>query len=488
MAVVATREADAPPGWTPREGPRRLRKLGSAGRLAGFHGLVLAVVLGAVVVALVRDFTGSYESLAASSLAAEARSFATAARARPPAEDLHALSIAYLRVHALAAGDVLAISELGAGQVETAGARRVVASPPVAALLAAPPARTVVRSLTITGRPFEIVAVPVTAGASRVGTFLAAADLSPSVAQRSSVLALALAEALVALTAGVASAFLLLRRLLGTIGRITTTADEIGRGRLDRRLGDEGRSDEVGELARTFDAMLERIDTAMTAQRRLLADVSHQLRTPLTIARGHLEILQRTGTGDQAQVDETVELVVDEIDHMRALIERLLLLGRAMEPDFLAPEPVELRVFLADLLDAASVLAPGRAILSNPPDLVLEADAAKLRGALLNLLDNAVRASAGVGPIGLGARLDEDGSLELVVEDAGPGIPVGQREAALRRFSRPGARDADGSGLGLAIAKAVAESHGGRITIERSALGGARVAVVLPRRLVVASR
>jgi len=486
--VVATRGTDAPLGRDGRRTRARLGRFGSAGRLAAFHGLVLAVVLGAVVVALVRDFTASYESLAAESLAAEVRSFAAAARARPAGEGLHVLSIDYLRRHALPTGEVLVVSDVGSGEVETAGARSVVASPVVARLLATPPDRTVVRTLSIASRPVEIVAAPITAGATRVGTFLASSDLSSSAAQRARVLDLSVAEALVALAAGVTSAFLLLRRLLGTIGRITTTADEIGRGRLDRRLGDAGRSDEVGELAQTFDAMLERIDTAMTAQRRLLADVSHQLRTPLTIARGHLEVLERTGTADQARVDETVTLVLDEIEHMRGLIERLLLLGRAMEPDFLAPEPVELRALLADLAEAATVLAPGRVVLSHAPDLVVEADPAKLRGALLNLVDNAVRASAGVGTIGLGALVADDGRLELVVEDAGPGIPAEQVEAALRRFARPGARDSDGTGLGLAIAKAVAESHGGNLTIERSGLGGARVAVVLPRRLVVARR
>ncbi len=147
-------------------------------------------------------------------------------------------------------------------------------------------------------------------------------------------------------------------------------------------------------LAATFDQMADRVAAAMEAQRRLLSDVSHQLRTPLTVARGHLEVLGRGPAPDPAEVRETVDLVVDEIDHMRALVERLLLLGRALEPDFLDQIPVDLRTFCLDLFAAARVLAPRDWQLSEVPDVVVDVDEAKLRGALLNLIDNAVRATA----------------------------------------------------------------------------------------------
>ncbi len=299
---------------------------------------------------------------------------------------------------------------------------------------------------------------------------------------------LSVAEATVALLAGALSSYFLLRRLLRTVGRITTTAAEIGQGELDRRLGDQGTDDEVGQLATTFDTMIGRIDDAMTAQRRLLSDVSHQLRTPLTVARGHLEVLQRTGglsgvtsgrAGDGAE--ETVALVVDELDHMRSLVERLLLLGRAMEPDFVSLEPVDVRAFVADIHDAALVLSARHWGLPPVPDVVVRADAAKLRGAILNLVDNAVRATTEDDCINVVATVDpETGSLSLVVEDSGPGIPPAQRQAVMARFARPGARGSDGSGLGLAIAKAVAEAHGGTLQVGDSGLGGAAVAIVLP--------
>jgi signal transduction histidine kinase len=261
----------------------------------------------------------------------------------------------------------------------------------------------------------------------------------------------------------------------------------LGSGDLDRRLGDQARDDEVGELAATFDVMADKVASAMTAQRRLLSDVSHQLRTPLTVARGHLEVLGRTGASDPAEVTSTVALVVDELDHMRTLVERLLLLGAAMEPDFLDPAPVDLRMLLADVLEAGRMLADRRWAMTSAPDVVLLADASKLRGALLNLLDNAAKATASGDRIELRTRRHTDGSLTISVEDGGPGIPVAQRAEALTRFRRPPAHRADarGSGLGLAIVSAVASAHGGRLEIGDSTLGGCRVSVILPPESVL---
>ena len=277
-----------------------------------------------------------------------------------------------------------------------------------------------------------------------------------------------------------AGAYLLLRRLLRTVGRITTTAASIEHGDVDRRLGDQGTDDEVGQLAATFDAMLDRLQAAMVVQRRLLSDVSHQLRTPMTVARGHLEVLARQPTADLAEVRETVGVVVDELDHMRALVERLLLLGRALEPDFLQVEALDLRTFLSDLFDAARVLADRRWTLAPVPDLVLELDVAKVRGALLNLIDNAVGATQAGDVIALRADRAADGGVLLAVEDSGPGIPPEQVERVLTRFGRLGSADREGSGLGLAIVTAVAEAHGGTFALGASAMGGCRATISVP--------
>jgi two-component system, OmpR family, sensor kinase len=462
------------------------RRVGTAARLAAFHALVLFVVLGAVVVVFIKQFAASYETLGERALASELRAYSSAASSRPGNVDLQTFTVGYLQERALPAGTVLVVSFLGTRIVGTTGSSALLKDQRIANWLAHPPARSVSKTIRIDGSSTSVLVSPLVVGGTRSGTFVATTNLSADEGQRSRVLALSIAEAGIALLAGVASAYLLLRRLLRTVGKMTKTAEDIGSGALDQRLGDQGSDDEVGQLASTFDAMLERIDTAMTAQRRLLSDVSHQLRTPLTVARGHLDVLNHTGDiSDPLAVKETVTLVLDELDHMRALVERLLLLGRAMEPDFLSPDLIDARSFMADVYSAAQVLAPRQWVLEPIPDIVVSADAPKLRGALLNLIDNAVRVTAPEDTIAIVCSLDDiTPTFTIAVEDSGPGIPAAQREAVLERFARPGARDQDGSGLGLAIVRAVAEAHGGRVAIAESALGGARVAMVLPVELV----
>jgi len=239
----------------------------------------------------------------------------------------------------------------------SAGSAGLLRTSPVLAALRSPPAATASYRSTLNGVDTLYVVAPIRSGTTALGTLVVTADLSELRADQDRALALIAAEALVALVGAVAGAYLLLRRLLRNVGRITTTAASIEHGDLDRRLGDQGTDDEVGQLAATFDAMLDRLQAAMTVQRRLLSDVSHQLRTPLTVARGHLEVLARQERPSMGEVRDTVAVVVDELEHMGALVERLLMLGRALEPDFLEIQPLDLRAFLSELLESARVLA-----------------------------------------------------------------------------------------------------------------------------------
>ncbi len=457
-----------------------LRRVGSAGRLAIFNTIILALILGAVVAVFIRNFTSSYQAVAASSIGVELREYQQQALKQKPS-NLEAFSRNFLVNYSLARGEVVVIAFVNAGLLSTPGSTPVLQNPLVRHWLSTPPSRTEVLSTTIGTSPTEVVAAPIFAGHQIVGTFIATSDLSSFATERNRELRLSIAEGLIALLAGVLSTFLLLRRLLRKVGRITTTADEIGSGNLDQRLGDQGSNDEVGELAQTFDAMLDRLQAVMIAQRRLLSDVSHQLRTPLTAARGHLEVLGRGSVDDAAEVRETLDVVIDQLDHTRSVVERLLMLGHAMEPDFLDTRPTELRRLLDEVHAAVKVLAQRNFVEPQAPDIVIEIDVEKVRGALMNLVDNAVRATHEDDTIALVARVDyENEVLRLSIADSGPGIPQSEREAVVQRFKRPGARDRDGSGLGLAIVKAVAEAHGGWIEIDTSSYGGAQVTMVLP--------
>jgi two-component system OmpR family sensor kinase len=445
--------------------------------------VVLAIVLSAVVVATVRTFAAQQRATVDRALVAEAEAFVRAAQGRASDVDLATFSKNYLRTRVVPDGETVAIAIRGGGLFGSVGSEALLQSAQVKSLRTPPDASRLV-NVHLPTATVAFLAVPVRLGGQSVATVMVASDLSLLNQDRSRMLALASSEAAVALIAGVLAGYLLLRRLLRTVGRITAAAARLGSGELDRRLGEQESHDEVGELAATFDAMAERLDTAMTAQRRLLSDVSHQLRTPLTVARGHLDVMMRTGVDDALEVRETVELVIDELDHMRALVEQLLMLGHSFEPDFIEPVALDLRSLLADLMDAARVLAPRRWLLDPIPDLVLFVDAAKLRGALLNLVDNAVHATATGDTIALGAELRPDGGIALSVSDSGPGIPVEQRGAVLARFSRPGAQDSHGAGLGLAIVVAVAKAHQGAVEMGESIWGGCRATIVLPRAVL----
>lgn len=482
--------APSPPDSpTPSRGtpaPRSRRRLGTALRLAVFQMSVLVAILGLVVLAIGSQFSKSYQSVAAETLTGQLRSYAAAAsRSIGPNGDLFAFSNHYLGSHSLPSGDQLVVSVPGQGTVGSAGAKAVVADPAIARWIADPPARSVLTVTRIGGHDVEALAAPVRAQGHTLGTFVATTSLADLERQRARVLDLSIVEGAAAVLAGALSAYFLLRRLLRTVGRITTTAEEIQEGDLDKRLGDQGTDDEVSQLANTFDAMLDRISSVMTTQRRLLSDVSHQLRTPLTVVRGHLEVLARSGYHDHEATGDTVALVIDEVRHMSSLVDSLLLLGRAIEPDFLQLDPIDLRSFLGDLYEASVVLADRQWTIGDVPDVVVRADQAKLRGALLNIVDNAVKATRPHEAIALSASPGEGGrGLVLAVDDAGPGIPAEQRQAVLGRFARGVGNRAAGSGLGLAIVDAVARAHGGSVHVATSPLGGARVGIALPQELL----
>jgi len=465
-------------------GGSRRRRLGSASRLAAFLAVLLAMILSVTAYETQRAFVNQSIASTTRSLVSEVDSFSRAT-ARTTPESLESATVAYLQGRVLVQGESLMIGLPSGHRFGSSGSAALLAEPQIHDLLATPPKATTTYRMALDGTDTLLLASPIRQGGTTVGTLVVASDLSQLHADQKRVLVLGAGEALVALVAAVAGAYLLLRRLLRTVGSITDTAASIENGDLDRRLGDQGTDDEVGKLAATFDSMLDRLQAAMIVQRRLLSDVSHQLRTPLTVARGHLEVLARQPTADMGEVRETVAVVVDELDHMRALVERLLLLGRALEPDFLQVERLDLRSFLSDLSDSSQVLAPRVWSLAPVPDAVLEVDVAKLRGALLNLVDNAVGATTPDDTIEIRAESSaRDGSLTLSVEDSGPGIPDEQLATVLARFGRVGSADREGSGLGLAIVSAVAEAHGGTFALGRSALGGCRAAITLPASLV----
>jgi signal transduction histidine kinase len=227
----------------------------------------------------------------------------------------------------------------------------------------------------------------------------------------------------------------------------------------------------VGRQAAQRASLLER-------QERFLHDASHELRTPVTIARGHLEVLRRTN-GDTAP---EVDVALDELERIEQILERLLLLAKADQPDFVVLEPVELEPFIEDVFMRWSEVAPRTWRLGALASGRLTVDQEALRCVLDALLENAVKYSEHGDPIEIRSRAANDHVI-IEVEDGGCGIPAEALTHIFERFARADAartRVQGGVGLGLAIVDAIAKAHGGRCTV-RSTRAGTTFTLRMPR-------
>jgi signal transduction histidine kinase len=214
-------------------------------------------------------------------------------------------------------------------------------------------------------------------------------------------------------------------------------------------------------------------------QRQFVQDASHELRTPITIAMGHAELLARESR--EPEFAEDAGIIVDELVRLRRLADRLLLLASSADPDFLTRSPVAVQRLLAD---ACRSWAPTdrRWVLENSVPATVLADRDRLGLALDALIENAVKQTEPGDEIRLSARRGGD-RVVIAVADSGPGIAPKQLEPIFDRFARldvSRSRDRGGVGLGLAIVKAIAEAHGGSVQV-RSTLGqGSVFEILLP--------
>ncbi len=279
-----------------------------------------------------------------------------------------------------------------------------------------------------------------------------------------------------------AGAWVVAGRVLRPVRDVAATAHGITETDLSGRIPvDDAAADELADLARSVNAMLDRVEGGVAAQRRFLDDAGHELRTPITIVRGHLEVLDPADPGD---VRETVALVDDELERMNRIVSDLLLLARAEQPQFVRPQPVDVAELTAEVHDKVRRLGERVWTLEAAARVDAVLDPQRITQALVALTDNAVHYTRDGDRIAVGSRL-ERGELRFWVTDTGPGIPEEERERVLERFARgaSGARRTDGAGLGLSIVQAIARAHGGRMVLESVVGLGTTVSVVLPARL-----
>jgi signal transduction histidine kinase len=284
-----------------------------------------------------------------------------------------------------------------------------------------------------------------------------------------------------------ASAALLAGWLGGRVMRgmrliVAAAADMTEKGDFSRRLDEDGRDPESAELTRTFNRLIERVDRVLVAQHQLVADTSHELRTPITTISGNLELL-----GKPLPESERAEVLGDtreEVARLRRLVDDLLLLAEMGET--VSPEREPVRLDQLAQAQVARLPAPdaNRVQVQVEPVVVL-GDEQRLGQVVNNLLQNALRyASKASGAVCVSIERYASDAY-LVVEDDGPGVPADALERVFDRFSRLDrgrSRAHGGAGLGLAIVRHVVEAHGGGASAENRPTGGARFVVRLPHQ------
>jgi two-component system, OmpR family, sensor kinase len=290
-----------------------------------------------------------------------------------------------------------------------------------------------------------------------------------------------------ALLAGLATA----QRAMRPIAQLTVAAHEIEQTRdPSHRLPHPEADDEVAELARTLEAMLQALDAArgetetmLERQRAFVADASHELRTPLTSVLANLELLAEELGGEQA---ESAHAALRSTRRMRRLVGDLLLLARADAKREAPHRPTDLADVLTEAASELEPVAEGHELSIEPHSAMVSGIRDDLHRLALNLIENALRHT----PPGTHVRAlttTDNGDALLIVEDDGQGIPPEIERRVFERFVRGGGDGGRGSGLGLAIVRAVAESHGGSVSLERPDVGtGTRFVIRIPIERVLA--
>jgi heavy metal sensor kinase len=275
-----------------------------------------------------------------------------------------------------------------------------------------------------------------------------------------------LGSILVALALAIVSGGVLIRRALSTVSSIAETAQRIeSSSDLSQRVAYEGPMDEVGQLATTFDHMIDHLERAFASHKHFIADASHDLRSPLTVLQGNLDLLKRNMSDEDRK--ESLRAMEAETQKMSRIVDDLLLLADVESGQIERLESVPLKEVLLEGYERGRQLSGGRNIvMGRQEDVAVPGDALRLKRLLCNLVDNAVRYTPEDSTITLSLFRD-NGWARLEVADDGPGIGPEHLPHVFERFymaDKSRSRAAGGNGLGLAIVKAIAEQHGGTVT------------------------
>jgi signal transduction histidine kinase len=277
------------------------------------------------------------------------------------------------------------------------------------------------------------------------------------------------------------------RRAIQPIDELTFAMKDVTSAKLHQQLAFDTRTDELGELARTFSAMLNRLQASFERERRFIADASHELKTPLTVINANAQMLRRWAFHNEEIRRESIEVIIDESTNLGIFIEEMLSLARIDSGDAVAQEPIDLNRLCEELIAGLKPRIKEKSIevsieiLSEIQCFLVWGNAVLLRRIFSNLLDNSLKFTQS-GSIKLHLTRRDD-MAEVVVSDTGMGIPPEELEHVFERLYRTDnsrTRQVEGFGLGLSIAKAFVQLHRGRIFAQSQPGKGTSVYVQLP--------
>ncbi len=275
-------------------------------------------------------------------------------------------------------------------------------------------------------------------------------------------------------------------RALSPIDSITKTAGSIERENLSRRIEMPKVNDEVGRLAKTFNRMIERLETAFEKERQFTADASHELRTPLAVISAHSQ--EALGKGSTVKdYREALEIISKESSRLSFLISQLLQLARSDEKkNNLSIERLDLKIVIEDVINEMNSSAKKKDIkitLDSGPVMEINADQTLITMLFLNIMDNAIKYNKKGGLIKVSLH-EENTNARIVIEDNGIGISGKYLPKIFDRFFRVDkARTDKSSGLGLSIIKGIVDVHGGNIKVDSKPDKGTTVKIILPLNL-----
>ena len=275
------------------------------------------------------------------------------------------------------------------------------------------------------------------------------------------------------------------KKLLSPLDKITKAEKEITAENLDKRIEYTGSNDEIKVLADSFDTMMERLEKAFKKQNEFISDVSHELKTPISVISGYTGLLERWGKDDKETCEKSIKAIKEETDNMSSLVNKLLLLTKTDTGNFhINKVRINLQELINEVIEETRLIEKNRKIISsNNEKVFINADIGNIKEVLRILVDNAIHYTNENGLIDI-FTTKENEKIYINVKDNGIGIAQNEQEKIFERFYRVDKsrnKETGGNGLGLSIAKSIIEANGGKISVSSEKEKGSTFTIAIDK-------